>query len=130
MGIELRLFGGNDSLVIEQDGSEDWYYCTVLVGARSFYLGAEVARCLFPRLLAAVSGELQGPESTIGKVMVRAALSLAEGHATLYVGKDEQHTLLFWEDEEGNLTAMMKLTNEDTTRWRCELQTATAQARM
>jgi hypothetical protein len=129
MGVELRLFAGNDCLVIEQDGSEDWYYCTVLVDTRSLYLGAEVARCLFPRLLAAVSGELQGPESAIGNVPVRAALSLAEGHATLYVGKEEQHTLLFWEDEEGDLTAMMKLTKDDVTRWCRELQPATTEAR-
>jgi hypothetical protein len=129
MGVELRLFGGNDCLVIEQHDSEDWYYCTLLVGARRFYLGAEVARCLFPRLLAAVSGELPGPESPIGNVMVRAALSLAEGHATLYVGKEAPHTLLFWLDEEGDLTAMMKLTNDDVTRWCRELQSATDEER-
>ena len=93
MGVELRLFGGNDCLLIEQHDDEDWYYCTLLVATRRFYLGAEVARCLFPRLLAAVSGELHGPTSRLGDVEVRSALSLAEGHATLYVGTEAGDTV-------------------------------------
>jgi len=124
MGVELRLFGGNDCLLIEQHDSEDWYYCTLLVGVQRFYLGAEVARCLFPRLLAAVNGDLEGHESTIGDVQVRPALSLAEGHATLYVGHDAGHTLFFWENEDGELTATLKLTPDNLIRWRGELESA------
>jgi RHS repeat-associated protein len=122
MGVELRLFGGSDCLLIEQHEDEDWYYCTLLVGIRRFYLGADVARCLFPRLLAAIRGNAPGPVSQLKGVAVRWVLSLAEAHASLYVGEEPRYTLLFWEDEDGELAATLKLVPADVKQWQEEIE--------
>ena len=116
----LVLSAPEGSIEIDMSRPE-WCHCTYLHGVKRRPLGAGpfdyICRQL-SRDLRTNWDELDKPAmGEVDGLIVRWVLSLSEEHSTLYVAKDIQQTVLFWQDKNAVLICRITLDHELEKEW-------------
>ena len=115
------LTTGEKRLVLESEPSS-WCRVSLHSEQGSTALGGDTRTVIVERLRAALSDETTSPVAGVLRgVEVRWVLSLAEEHATLFIGNYSGRRTLFIQAHDGSLLETLMLSCEDVVRWRALL---------